>query len=84
MPETDPEFVIPLLYNATYTTMKTSDLALRYSAMGFVRTVVDVVEGKDGGQPGNWFDVLVLGCLLPAVKEAVKLKHEVMTHPELL
>jgi hypothetical protein len=78
--EACPELVMPLLLNATYTAMNTSDLALRYSAMGFVRTMVDTVEKKDHGQSGNWFDVLVVGCLLPALKEAVKLKVEVLLY----
>ena len=68
---------MPLLLNATYTAMNTSDLALRYSAMGLVRTVIDVLGKMEDGQTGDWFDVLVMGCLLPAVKEAVKSKQEV-------
>ena len=75
--EAKAEFVVPLLLNATYTAMNTGDLALRYSAMGFVRTVVDVLRKREKADPGNWFDVLVVGCLIPAVREAVKSKQEV-------
>ena len=75
--EAKAEPVMPLLLNATYTAMNTSDLALRYSAMGLVRTVIDVLGKMEDGQTGDWFDVLVMGCLLPAVKEAVKSKQEV-------
>ena len=73
---TKAELVVPLLLTATYTAMNTGDLALRYSAMGFVRTVVGVLGEVEDGQTGNWFDVLVMGCLLPALKEAFKSKQE--------
>ena len=69
----------PLLLNATYTAMNTEDLALRYSAVGFVRSLVDIVEQRQD----NWFDILVVGCLLPAVKEALKCKEQVI-YTELL
>ena len=75
--EAKAEAVMPLLLNATYTAMNTSDLALRYSAMGLVGTVIDVLGKMEDGRTGDWFDVLVMGCLLPAVKEAVKSKQEV-------
>ena len=75
---TKAELVVPLLLTATYTAMSTSDLALRYSAMGFVRTVVGVLGEMEDDQAGNWFDVLVMGCLLPALKEAFKSKQEVL------
>ena len=78
MAELKAEFVVPLLLNATYTAMNTEDLALRYSAMGFVKTAIDVIERREDCQTGNWFDVLILGCILPAVKEAVKSKKEVL------
>lgn len=70
----DPDFIIPLLLNATYFAMKTTDMALRYSAVSFIRAVVESV-GHD--QSGRWFEVLILGCLMPAVREAVKSKQEV-------
>lgn len=75
----DPEMMTPLLLNATYTALRTVELALRYSAIGFIKTVVDVVRKRDiaGESFCKWFDVLIAGCLFGAVKEAVKSKQEV-------
>ena len=70
----DAEVVSVFLFNATYFAMRTTDMALRYSAVGFIRVLVDKVCEDESGK---WFDVLVLGCLLPAVREAVKSKQEV-------
>ena len=77
-PEAKAELVVPLLLTATHTAMTTSDLALRYSAMGFLRTVVGTLEKTEDGQTSDWFDVLAMGCLLPALKEALKSKQEVL------
>ena len=76
--KTEAELFMPLLLNATYTAMNTEDLALRYSAVGFVRSLVDIVEQREREEAGDWFDILVVGCILPAVKEAVKSKQQVI------
>lgn len=37
---------MPLFLNATHTVFTTTDLALRYSALGFMKNVIDVIEER--------------------------------------
>lgn len=71
---------MPLFLNATHTVFTTTDLALRYSALGFMKNVIDVIEERKDDTDCNWFNVIVLGCLFPAIREAVQSRHEVKYH----